>query len=435
MIWLYRLLFPFALIVGLPFYLKRILKRGGYGERFADRLGFPPSFNRKEGGRVVWIQAVSVGEILAIQPVIKLLKERNQNLQVVLTTTTSTGFAIAREKNIGADFLAYFPVDLWPVSAKVWKRFRPDLCILMEGELWPEHLHQAKKRGVPVYLINARLSDRSFRRYQKAGSLGRFPFRGVTKVCAGSKEDAERFDELLEGTIPVEVFGNLKFDVDVIELPNPEKRLSELRELGLVSELSVKPPLILLGSSTWPGEATPLVKAYQVLASRGLDLRLVIVPRHAEKRAGVIAEIENLGLSASVRSVDGPCKSGDRVYLADTTGELQSFTALSDLVFVGKSLPPSDGGQTPIEAAALGKPIVYGPQMTNFKAACSGLEKRGGALRAEDEGEVETTLVELALNPEKRASMSAASLAWHRENRGSVERTANLILKQLGAIN
>ncbi|MBC2602379.1 glycosyltransferase N-terminal domain-containing protein [Puniceicoccus vermicola] len=425
MIWFYRLLFPLLFLVGLPYYLGRMLRRGGYGERFGDRFGFVPKPDPYRSGPTLWLQAVSVGEVLAIEPVIRALRRNQPTARIILTTTTSTGYQLAKEKVAEADLIAYFPIDFWPISHRVWNRFRPDLCVLMEGELWPEHLQQAKDRKVPVLLVNARLSDRSFRRYRKAGFLKKLVFGRLERIAAASDEDAARFRQLTQ-SVPVEVAGNLKFDVDFPPKPDGEERREALSALGLCRD-GEEPELILLGSSTWPGEEDMLCRVIKRIRDKGIPARLVLVPRHAERRQDVLEAIELEELTVTVRSSQGPCDPDCPIYLADTTGELRMFTALADLAFIGKSLPPHEGGQTPIEAGAYGIPMVYGPQMSNFKAACRGLEEKGGAIRVEDEDEAEEEILRLALDPELRSKLSSQSQAWHRENCGSVERTVQIL--------
>ncbi|MES1167026.1 MAG: glycosyltransferase N-terminal domain-containing protein, partial [Pseudomonadota bacterium] len=197
MLWFYRLLFLPALVVLAPRYLWRMRRRGGYGENFAQRFGLVPPLPRKRPGvRRIWLQAVSVGEILAIAPVLEALK-RDASVEVYLTTTTSTGYRLARDRYSGhAVGIAYFPLDWWPFAGHAWSRIAPDLVILTEGERWPEHIHQAARRGVPVVCINARLSDRSFRRLRVLRPAVQPLLRGITRLLSCSEQDAVRFREL-----------------------------------------------------------------------------------------------------------------------------------------------------------------------------------------------------------------------------------------------
>jgi 3-deoxy-D-manno-octulosonic-acid transferase len=425
MIWLYRSLYPLVLPVLLPGILLRMKRRGGYRHRFGDRFGLLPP--RREGSApCVWVQAVSVGEVLAVEPLLRRLAGERPDLQWWVTTTTSTGFALARERLGDLARIGYFPLDWWPCSALAWSRLRPSLVLLAEGEVWPEHLWQARRRGVARVLLNGRLSDRSFRRYQRAGPWTTFSWSWLTAVLAVSDRDARRIRRLAGPEVPVQTTGNLKFDVD---LPGPLRgpaRRQALAEFGLLAAADGEEPLVLLGSSTWPGEEELLVRvARSFLAEQpGHPLRLVLVPRHAERSAELREQLAGTGLPFSVRSADGPCRRGAVVYLADTTGELRQFTALADLVFIGKSLPPHRGGQTPIEGAAAGRALVSGPDLSNFRTPSRGLEAAGGLRRAASAEEAESLLLALLRDEDTRATLGAQSRAWYDSNHGACERMA-----------
>ena len=232
----------------------------------------------------------------------------------------------------------------------------------------------------------------------------------------------------------MDTVGNLKFDVDFPPKPAGAERFAGLHTLGLADPGS-PPPLILLGSSIWPGEESVLCEAFREIRNQGIDIRLIIVPRHAERRREFQAGIAEEGLSCTVRSKDGPARTDSDVYLADTTGDLRHFTSLADLVFIGKSLPPHEGGQTPIEAGAYGVPMVYGPRMSNFKAACRGLEAKHGAVRVAGAEEAVAEIVRLAGDREAREDLARNALAWRDENRGSVDRTVAAILEALPSAN
>ncbi|MBC8011057.1 MAG: 3-deoxy-D-manno-octulosonic acid transferase, partial [Burkholderiales bacterium] len=283
MLWLYRLIFLPLAILAAPYYGWRMRRRGGYGAHFGQRFGAtPPLPAKRPGVKRVWLQAVSVGEMLAVAPLLEAWKN-DPAVEVYLTTTTSTGYALAEERyrKTGVVMgLGYFPLDFWACSARAWRAVRPDLAILTEGERWPEHMHQAAGRGVPVVAVNARLSDRSFRRMRRLGPLARLLTRGLTRVLAASAGDAERFEQFGVSAACIAVTGNLKLDV-VLPVVSVEEAARFRRELGL--EDSEGPGLrVLLGASTWPGEEAALIAAWRGIAAKGW--RLLIVPRHAERR-------------------------------------------------------------------------------------------------------------------------------------------------------
>jgi 3-deoxy-D-manno-octulosonic-acid transferase len=416
MLWLYRVLFLPVLLVASPYYLLRMKRRGGYGRNFGQRFGATPALPSKRAGVCrVWLQAVSVGEMLAIGPVLEALKRR-PDVEVYLTTTTSTGYKIALERYATLTMgIGYFPLDWWGCSARAWGKIAPDLVILTEGERWPEHIAQAEGRAVPVLCMNARLSDRSFRRMRALRWATRPMLRGLTRVLAAAEHDAARFRELGLPHDRVVVTGNIKLDVAIPLLGEDEK--ARLRgELGLGSEP------VLLGSSTWPGEEAALVKALKVLREAGIAARLLLVPRHAERRGDVEALLKGTEFSFHLRS-RGAAPAPVDIAVGDTTGELRKFTQLAEVVFVGKSLPPHGEGQTPVEAAALGRALILGPGMSNFRVIAHELVEVGAARVVSDVAELSLAAVKLFLEAPTRTAMAAAARRWHQTNRGAVERT------------
>ena len=427
MIWLYRLLFFPVMLIASPYYLRRMLRRGGYGENFGQRFGAVPSLPAKRSGaKRIWLQAVSVGEVLAVGPLIETLASMS-DAEVYLTTTTSTGYRLARERYTARCVaIGYFPVDGWPFSARAWRRVRPDLVILAEGERWPEHIRQASSRGVPVVCINARMSDRGYRRMRRAPGLMRSLFGGVTLWLAGSDQDAERLRNLGFPPGRVRTTGNLKLDITIPAMADAEKTALR-RDLGLAEGPT------LLGSSTWPGEEEAVVRAWRACQAAGSAPALILVPRHAERRAEVRAVLDSLGVRSHFRST-GPASAQVDVAVGDTTGELRKLTQLADVVFVGKSLPPHHEGQTPVEAAALGKPILFGPEMSNFREIARDLVRRGAARIVRTPEELASASRELLADPAKRAAMADAARAWQHGNQGALSRTVAELRRELDAL-
>jgi 3-deoxy-D-manno-octulosonic-acid transferase len=423
MSWAYRILFPLLLIPALPYYVWRMLRRGGYGTGFSQRLGFFPRLGPKSAGkRRLWIQAVSVGEIEAIGPLLHQLKATGA-AEIILTTTTSTGYRLAQDRYAGiADRIGIFPADLWPCSALAWRRIRPDVAVLVEGELWPEHLAQARARGVPALLINGRISDKSFARHRRFRALSSYVLGHFHKIAAGSEEDVRRFRELgFEATLT----GNIKFDVAGDAPPSADDRARLRSDLGFGADPRT---VVLLGSSTWKGEETLLLRTVRDLRADGHDVRLLLAPRHSERRAEVAGEVSASGLAWHQRSTGGAIAPADTiVHLADTTGELRRLTRAADLAFCGKSLAPHEGGQTPVECAAAGVAIVYGPRMSNFRDICRGLEQAKAASKAKDAHEAGALLRRLAEETDTRIGMGRRGAAWHQGNRGATERTLALL--------
>ncbi len=424
MLWFYRLLFLPALLVIAPRYLLRMRKRGGYRAHFGHRFGAYENVPARSAGAAprVWLQAVSVGEMLAIGPLLQGL--RGDGVEVYLTTTTSTGYKLAveryRDLTIG---IGYFPIDWWRFAARAWRRIDPDLVILTEGERWPEHLHQAGQRGIPVVCINARLSDRSYSRMKRSRAIARLVTAGISRFLAGSAEDAARFAALGVPAAKITTTGNIKLDVQIPDLSESE-RVQLRRELGLAE------PLVLLGSSTWPGEEDALVQAWRAAREAGVRCSLLLVPRHAERRDEIERLLANAGVRLHFRS-RGTAVGDVDIAVADTTGELRRLTQLADVVFVGKSLPPHSEGQTPVEAAALERPILFGPGMTNFREIARDLVARGAAREVGDTPELIRLSLELLREGEQRRAMSQAAAAWRRENGGALARTLAVLREEL----
>lgn len=420
MIWIYRALFLPALLLASPYYLRRMWRRGGYGAGFGQRFGVVPSLPPKRPGvKRVWLQAVSVGEVLAIGPLIKALVARG-DLEVYLTTTTSTGYRLAQERHAGQVVgIGYFPIDFWFFVRKAWLAVAPDALILTEGERWPEHLRAARGRGVPVVCVNARISDRGFRRMRRFGAAARSLFDGVDLWLPGTRQDAERLGALGFEAATIRELGNLKLDVAI-------PLLTEVERAALRKELGLGPGLVLLGSSTWPGEEKALLDAWRAVRTAGLPVQLLLVPRHAERRGEVEALLRAEGVTSHFRS-RGPAAGMVEVAVGDTTGELRRLTQLADVVVIGKSLPPHHEGQTPVEAAALGKCLLFGPEMSNFRDIARELKAAGAARAVRDAGELCGAVQELLADQAERNRMAVEARRWQAANQGAVERTVAAI--------
>lgn len=434
MIWLYRLLFLPLLLLASPYYLWRMRRRGGYAEGFWHRFGEVPVLPPKRAGvKRLWLQAVSVGEALAVAPLLEALR-REAGVEVYLTTTTSTGYKLIKEKypalTVG---IGYFPLDFWGFNARTWRAVQPDLCVLMEGERWPEHVQQARRRGVPVINVNARMSDRSFRRSMRFRWAVLQLSGGFTKILCASRRDEQRFKAIGFNGGRLLTTGNLKMDV-TIPLLNETERAQLRRELGLGDGL------VLLGSSTWAGEEEALVTALKLSREKGVAASLLLVPRHAERREELRGLLEKSGLTFHFRT-EGPCfakaspgevaTTAVDVAVGDTTGELRQFTQLAEVVFTGKSLAPHDGGQTPVEAAVLGKPVLHGPNMTNFREIIRSLTEAGAVRRVENHEALIAAAVELLQDGAQRDRLAQAAREWGEANRGATERTLAVIRAQL----
>lgn len=413
------------MLLSAPYYGWRMLRRGGYGLDFSHRFGLQKDLPPVAAGKKrVWIQAVSVGEIEAIAPLVDLLCESGK-VEVVLTTTTSTGYAVLRNKY--ADKILYggiFPFDFFPFSRSAWRRIKPDAVVLMESELWPEHLHTAKSKKVPAMLVNARMSDKSFRRYSRVPYLARRLLDKLSLIAVSGEIDFSRFISLGANPRKTICTGNLKFDTRPAAMLDENGKLELRKQLGFNAD-----SFVLLGSSTWPTEEEMLLKAAEKIRAAGIDCRLLLVPRHAERRAEIIELIKNL--PHCVRSREKQARDGTLVYLADTTGELRTLTQIADLAFIGKSLPPNEGGQSPIDCAASSVPMVYGSHMSNFRRICQTLEESAAAVKVANADAAVSEIVRLAKNKNARTALAESAKKWHDSNIGAAKRDFDAVMKIL----
>jgi 3-deoxy-D-manno-octulosonic-acid transferase len=279
---------------------------------------------------------------------------------------------------------------------------------------------------VPLLCVNARLSDRSFQRMKWFAPAAHLMLDGVTRWLPCSAQDEARFRELGVPAEHLTMTGNIKLDVQISPLADPER--AELRR-----ELGLSDGLVLLGASTWPGEEDALLGALRLTRERGVRCSLILVPRHAERRTEIERWLVKAGVSYHFRST-GPASDRVDVLVGDTTGELRKITQLADIVFVGKSLPPHSEGQTPVEAAALGKPILFGPGMGNFRLLARDLLARGAAREVSDAAALAAAVQELMRDAGRREALAAAALVWRAANVGALERTVVVIREALAKV-
>ena len=359
----YNLALLAVLVAGAPWWLWRMATTQKYREGLLERLG-RVRFLKGQGDRpLIWVHAVSVGEVLAVSRLVGELDAAFPGHQLVISTTTRTGHTLARER-FGANRVFYCPLDLpWAVRAYL-NALKPRLLILAETEFWPNLLSGCFSRGIPVAVVNARISDRSWPRYRRLRWLWK-PFLGrLSRVLAQSETDAERLKAI--GCLPerVSVAGNLKFDVRAAGEADATLQLKTLAtDLRLV-----------VAGSTLEGEEAALLEVWPRLFEADPQLAMVVAPRHPERFGAVAGLLEQSGLSWVKRSnwkskaagALQPLKPGE-IVLLDTIGELASVYSLASLAFVGGSLIPA-GGHNPLEPAQFGVPIAMGPHYANFRA-------------------------------------------------------------------
>jgi len=440
MIWiLYNLLFPLVFLLLLPKFLSRMARRGGYKKHFEQRFGIygHGTAARMAESRRIWIHAVSVGEINIALRFIEAYRGQHPDALFVLSTNTSTANAIGREKLPARDVLIYFPLDMPFIMKKAFTAINPLKLILVECEIWPNLIREAHRRGIPVALINGRVSDSSYRGYMKLRAFIRRLLPMIDPICVQGRQDAERMIALGARPETVKTLGTAKYDLPTPAADADAPARAVLAQAGVPDDA-----LILLGASTWPGEEEALCKIYKGLREKHPNLSLVLVPRHVERREEVVADIEAQGLSCMLRSNCRPGaltgrlpREGTRpteehgspdVFVVDTTGEIMTFYAASDLVFVGKSLC-EHGGQNPIEPALFGKPIVVGPNMENFPSVMDDFLLKGALVQVQDIPALEQNISKLLADASARKQFGDAAAKLVESRRGAVKRMVESI--------
>jgi 3-deoxy-D-manno-octulosonic-acid transferase len=409
-----RLLYIVLLHLVTPLVLLRLWWKGRlqpeYRQRIAERFGFVPA-----APVAVWVHAVSVGESLAAMPLIEALIRRHGEGQVWVTTTTPTGSARVSAA-LGARVRhSYVPYDLPGAVARFLDRARPRQVVVMETELWPVLFRAIRRRGVPLFIANARLSPRSFRGYSRlrgaiAGVLG-----DCTGVAAQSEADAQRFRAL--GAPRVSVMGNIKFDMSV-----PEALLRRGRDFR--ERLGAARP-VWIAASTHEGEEQAALEAQRALLQELPEAALILVPRHPQRFDEVARLVERAGLRQARRSAGEP-DAATQVWLGDSMGEMPAYFAAADIAFVGGSLAPV-GGHNVLEPAALGLPVLFGPHMHNFVAARELLLGHQAAQELAAAEALAPALRALFGDAPRRAAMGAAGRAAVEANRGALDRLLRLL--------
>ena len=433
---LYNILFMVFFALASPYYFWRLRRRPadwttGFAQRFAS---YDPSVKQALTNRhTIWLHAVSVGEIGLCTQLISALEPRLPNLKIVVSCTTTTGMEEYRKKLPSRITKIYYPVDRRKYVRRALATVNPEAIVLLEAEIWPNFLWRARDLKIPVFLANARMSDRSYPRYKKFGWLFRPLFGSFAGVSCENEEEAQRLRDV--GCVPanVKVVGNLKFAPANLT----EKRSLDVR--GLLRQIGVADDApILIAGSTHDGEELLLAEIATRLRKKFPNLFLILVPRHNERCPDLSRKLKAQGVNLILRSgifTNTQMPPGEvDCLLVNTIGELKFFYEPASVVFIGKSLT-AIGGQNPIEAAALGKPVVFGPNMQNFKDITRLFLGKEAAIQVKDPSALEDALAKLLENPARRAELGRRAQEIVTENLGAVERTVEMILPQLAQRN
>jgi 3-deoxy-D-manno-octulosonic-acid transferase len=418
-------------VLASPYYFWRMRRRGNWIKGFWERFGsYEPNIKQALTNRhIIWLHAVSVGEVNACVHLINALETRAPNLKFVVSTTTTTGMAELKRRLSTHISKIYYPIDARKYVARALATINPEAIVLMETEIWPNFIWLAKRRGVPLFLANGRLSERSLRGYKRFAFLFRPLFESFDGVGTSSEAEAEKFRQV--GCYPnaVRVVGNLKYDDAIVS----ERRALDVSALLQQLGVSTDTP-ILIGGSTHDGEEILLAEMAQRLRKKYPNLFLIIVPRHFERSNEIARQVRECGAKLAFRTAIGSATKyapGEiDCLLVNTTGELRFFYEYATVVFIGKSLM-AQGGQNPIEPGALGKAIVFGPNMQNFADITRQFVEKSGAVQVRNSQELERVVSELLGDQFQRAELGRNALLVVSENQGSTNRTVEMILERL----
>ena len=418
---LYNLGFPLGFLLFLPGLIWKYRHRGGYRETFGERFGrFTPERVRElaEFRGAIWIHAVSVGETVVALNLLRRYREAQPQRKFVFSTGTTTGQELARKQVPPGVAVIFAPIDWRPWVRRTLALIQPVQLVIFETEIWPNLIVETRKQGGSVVLVNARLSDHSARGYRRARCFFRVLLAQFSRIAAQSAADAERLRAIAPGA-RVEVTGNLKFDQ---QLP------AELKAIDYPA-LFGGPCRVLLAASTHPGEEALLIRVFGKLRGRFEDLRLVLVPRHAERGPEVVRLLHEAELPYLRRST-GEGAARPQVLLADTTGELLTLMAGAEVVVMGKSFAGQNEGHNLIEPALLARPVVTGVELRNFRPLLRILQEAEAVRTARDE-ELSGVLGSLLADPAAGRELGLRAQAAVSRHAGALERTLHLLIGEL----
>ena len=414
MLSIYTFFLGLSFAFAAPFFLWRGRGTNRYTANFKERFGALPVYLNVDGDRSIWIHAVSVGEVLASRILVEPLKKRFPKHRIFLSTSTVAGNAVARQRVHGIDGLFYAPFDFPSPVRKALDTIQPDLLVIVETELWPNLVHEAKARGAKVALVNGRISPRSYPRYLKIRSLLKGTLGEVDAFFMQAEPHAERIRAMGAPESRVKVTGNLKFDA--LDTARPKERLSRI----ILSD-PARP--ILVAGSTVPGEEEIILKALQLAREKVPNLGLVLAPRHPDRFADIPGIVRAAGLQCVRRTDLEPGQwKGPEVLLLDTLGELASVFSLATVGFVGGSLVPQ-GGHNILEVSASGVPVLTGPHVQNFQEIANEFHREGALVFVKDAAELAREIVSFVTDKARRDEVGGRGHGLIEPNRGALGRT------------
>jgi 3-deoxy-D-manno-octulosonic-acid transferase len=429
---LYNILYSIAAVFTVPVIGLMLIFSAKRRKTFFKRLGLqalPKDLNATaDGTKPIWIHALSVGEVFSAEPLVRAVRKRFPNAPLLFSATTFTGHQVARARfQSSAAAVFYFPFDFSFSVKRTAAEADPGLVIIVETDIWPNFLCEMKRRGVPVIFANARLSRRSYKGYRGLRFFMAPIFGFFSHICAQSNEDAECFRQLGIPSHRITVTGNIKFDQDI---DGPCVDAVEALRRRLVNDGNRR---VFLAGSTHEGEETILKNVFLRLKQRFPDLLLIIVPRNPDRVAAIRQEFQAEPLAVCLMRAthnEGHAGCFD-VVLVDTVGHLKSLYALADIAFVGGSLV-HEGGHNPLEPAAFSKPVLFGPDMSDFKEIARMLLKEKGGFQIQSADALFDAVRSLLDNPLEARAMGERAFRFFSSNRGATQRTVNRVASYIG---
>jgi 3-deoxy-D-manno-octulosonic-acid transferase len=422
---IYNLFWPIGLLFFLPGYFVKMIRRGGYREKFGQRLGIYDHELRARLSKEksTWLHAVSVGEVNIALKLANALRALEPDLHCVLTTTTTTGFALANKNAPPWIEVMYTPLDYWPVMRRAFSVIKPARVLLVEAEVWPNLVAFAHECGIPTILVNARLSPGSERRFRRFRFFVAPTFRLLDLVCAQEPEDVDRWAALGVARNRIRAVGSIKYDPDGHDQTSEAQGNAQPASVSKVD--NVRP--VLFGGSTHRGEEEILASVFLRLRQQFPSLRLFIAPRHVERLREIRAQLSALPMRVTLASElpIGRASDADCIVL-DTTGDLHCWYVIATIVFMGKSLT-AHGGQNPVEPIMAGKPVVFGPHMENFATLAKALVSEKGAIQVRDIDSLERTIAGLLRDSEACQRLVQNAHQVLSRHQGATVRAATLI--------
>jgi 3-deoxy-D-manno-octulosonic-acid transferase len=423
----YNLLFTVGFALTWPYFTYLIWRRQPFWERLGERLGhYPPEVKAwlERPERPIWIHAVSVGEVLLARVLVRELRRHRPKLRVFLTVGTPTGRRVAERLLDEKTCVVYGPTDFYYSMMRAFRRVNPKALILVENEIWPNMLWRAKKMGIPVCLVNSRLSRRNRRLFRAARTFVRPVLQVFDWIGVQSEEDLGRFAIAGFPENRLHLMGSMKYDVADLASDSPGKG-REIRKLAGWENGQV----VLLGGSTHPGEEQALAELVRELKPKHPNLRLMLVPRHVERKGEILEQLSSAGLKVGLRSRLGEERGSDPdILLVDSTGELRDLYPACELVFIGKTLT-GKGGQNFLEAARHGRAIVAGPHMENFQSLRREFLADQAMVIGGDGKSLGEELDRLLASPAEREELGRRAQACFREHLGAGARHVEALLK------